>query len=332
LAIWTSAYESAVLFLLAMIVNTFEDGKAVFGKSRRAQWLWLVLVIAIAFLIERRIPSFPAFHSDAIFKNWAHTIGELAHVSPTNPIWLRWTGYLLLVTPVLICASLSKDRRRRAFALPAFVLVLLIVTYVLTIWQARWGYFFVLLFALALPSLLESIKSCTAVWIAFVVSLFPILRDWDQRIWPNDAELARRVERRNEAVELRELALSLRSSEIRPFLAPWWFSPSIAYWSRQPGLAGSSHESLNGIGESARFFLSEDLPRARQILQNHGVDWVVVYDFERAAQNSEAVLGRALPAHPLCLVLDRTPAQAPPFLIFSAQNGAFKLYRTALTR
>jgi hypothetical protein len=209
------------------------------------------------------------------------------------------------------------------------VYVLLIATYFLTIWQARWGYFFVLIFALALPALLAPIKSPAAVWIAFVLSIFPILRDWDERLWPNETQFAARVERRNESAQLRELALSLQSSEVHPFLAPWWLSPSIAYWSGQPGVAGSSHESLNGIADSARFFLSEDLQKAREILQNHRVAWVCAYDSDRVAQNSAAVLNEPLPLHPLGRVLDRTPGQAPRFLIFSAQTAAFKLYSVA---
>jgi hypothetical protein len=206
--------------------------------------------------------------------------------------------------------------------------VLFVATYVLTIWQARWGYFFVLIFALALPRLLEPIKSRTAVWIAFFLSIFPILHDWDEKLWPPEAELADRVAQRNESVQLRDMALSLRSSENRPFLAPWWLSPSITYWSGQPGIAGSSHESLGGITDSARFFLFEDWQKARQILENHQAAWVIAYDSERVAQNSEAILGQAAPPHALCRVLDKTPAQAPPFLIFSAQNGTCKLYRT----
>jgi hypothetical protein len=209
------------------------------------------------------------------------------------------------------------------------VYVLLIATYFLTIWQARWGYFFVLIFALALPALLAPIKSPAAVWIAFVLSIFPILRDWDERLWPNETQFAARVERRNESAQLRELALSLQSSEVHPFLAPWWLSPSIAYWSGQPGVAGSSHESLNGIADSARFFLSEDLQKAREILQNHRVAWVCAYDSDRVAQNSAAVLNQPLPLHPLCRVLDRTPGRAPRFLIFSAQTAMFKLYSVA---
>jgi len=45
------------------------------------------------------------------------------------------------------------------------------------------------------------------------------------------------------------------------------------------------------------------------------------------AQDSAAILSQAAPAHQLCRVLDRTPGQVPPFLIFAAQNGTFKLYR-----
>ena len=194
------------------------------------------------------------------------------------------------------------------------------------------GIFFVLIFALALPALLAPIKSSAVVWIAFVLSIFPILRDWDERLWPNEAQLAGRVERRIESAQIRDLALSLRSPEVHPFLAPWWLSPSIAYWSGQPGVAGSSHESLNGIEESARFFLSENLEQAREILDKHRVAWVLAYDSDRVAQNSAAVVNQAVPLRPLCRVLYQTPSQAPPFLIFSAQNPTCKLYRAAVER
>lgn len=151
LAIWTSAYESLVLFLLLLIATALEDPKAISVRSRRTGWLCFVLVIVIALLIERRIPSFSILYSDRLFQNWARTIGELAHVPPANPIWLHWCGYLLLVTPFLIWLSVTKSRRKSEHATPVFVLLLLVATYVLAIWQARWGYFFVLLFALALP-------------------------------------------------------------------------------------------------------------------------------------------------------------------------------------
>jgi hypothetical protein len=330
LAIWVSAYEPLVLFLIVIITNFLVNSRALFGRDRRAGWILFAAIIAIALLIERRIPSLSILHPDPILKNWARTIGELANVSPANQIWLRWCGYFFLITPFLIWMGIRmrRDGAHGACALPIYIL--LVGTYVLTIWQARWGYFFVLIFALALPALLEPIKSRAAVWIAFVLSIYPILCDWDERLWPNETQLARRAEQRNESVQIRDLALSLQSSQTRPFVAPWWVSPSIAYWSGQPGVAGSSHESLSGTEDSARFFLCEDLQNAREILKQRQAAWVFAYDSDRVAQNSAAVLNQSLPVNPLCRVLDRTPGQAPAFLVFSAQNAACKLYRTII--
>jgi hypothetical protein len=332
LAIWNSAYESLVLFVLVIVVSALTNRKALSAKSRGVGWLCFFLIIGVALLIERRIPSLSIFHSNAVFKNWASTIGELAHALPANPSWLPWCGYFLLIAPLLIWHSVARSSRKNELTTPAFVLVLLVTTYALTIWQARWGYFFVLIFALALPALLEPIKSRAAVGVAFALSIFPILRDWDEKLWPGEPQFAGRVEQRNESAQIRDLALNLQSSDVRPFLAPWWLSPSIAYWSGQPGVAGSSHESLSGIQDSARFFLSEDLQEAREILKKREVAWVFAYDSERVTQNSAAILNRGLSPHSLCRVLDRTPGQAPPFLIFSAQNAACKLYRVAIAR
>ncbi len=331
-ALWVSAYEPPVLFFIVLVTSFLLNPRALFGQDRRAGWILFATIIAAALLIERRVPSFAIPESSAIFKNWASTIGELAHVSPANPVWFRWCGYLVLLAPFLIWISVRarKDGAEGLHALAIYVLS--IATYFLTIWQARWAYFFVLIFALALPELLAPIKSGTAVWIAFVLSMFPVLRDWDETLWPNETQLASHLEKQVESAQIREVALTLASSELQPFLAPWWLSPSIAYWSGQPGVAGSSHESLEGIEDSARFFLSDDQERARSILHNDNVAWVFAYDSQRVTQNSAAVLNEAVPTGPLCRVLDRTPSHAPPFLIFSAQTPACKLYRVNIER
>ena len=332
LAIWVSAYEPLVLFLIVTATALVMNSHAVFARERRAGWILFAAIIAIAFAIERRVPSFAIFQFSGYLRNWGSTIGELAHVSPMNRVWLNWCGFLLFVAPVLIWMSIRTPRNGAPGGRALPIYVLLVATYFFTVWQARWGYFFVLIFALALPALLVPIKSSAAVWIAFVLSMFPILRDWDERLWPNEAQLAARVERRIESAQIRDLALSLRSPEVHPFLAPWWLSPSIAYWSGQPGVAGSSHESLNGIEETARFFLSENLQEARAILEKRHVAWVFAYDFDRVAQNSAAILNEPLPREPLSRVLDRTPSHAPPFLVFSAQTPACKLYGVAVER
>ena len=343
LAIWVSAYEPLVLFLLLIplllvIRKKAPHGGAAATTARRAMWVLFAVIITAAIVIERRVPSFAIFQSNEIFKNWGGTVGEMGHVSPTNPAWFRWCGYLVLVAPFLMWIKVrarkdSAPSPRRASCDAALAIyVLLVATYLLTIWQARWAYFFVLIFALALPALLTPIKSGTAVWMAFVLSIFPVLRDWDETLWPNDAQVASHMEKRIESAHIRQLALTLASSELQPFLAPWWLSPSITYWSGQPGVAGSSHESLKGIEDGARFFLSDDLEQARSILQRDNVAWVFAYDSQRVTQNSAAILDVAVPRDPLGRVLYRTPSQAPKSLIFSAQTPECKLYRVNIQR
>src|SRR5260221_10377820 len=85
----------------------------------------------------------------------------------------------------------------------------------------------------------------------------------------------------------------MRSSDRRPFLAPWWLSPAVAYWSGQPGVAGSSHESLPGIVASARFFLASDAAAAERIARELGVKWIVTDDPDRLVATSRALVGGA---------------------------------------
>jgi hypothetical protein len=329
MAIWVSAYEPLVLLLALVLVGSLQDRQSLFGIHRRIGWIVFVGIIVIALLVERRVPSLAIFHRDEIFMNWSRTIGELSHVSPLSSAWFRWAGYMIAVTPLLIWVAFRNPQigvtSRRA--LPIFIL--LIATYLLTIWQARWAYFFALILALALPLLLDGIKPRTAVWIAFTLSILPILRHWDEQFWPNETEFARRAERRIESTQLQGLATALRSPEVQPVLAPWWLSPAIAYWSGQPAVAGSSHESLSGIAETARFYLAHNWQTARDILDKRKVAWVLAYDSDRVAENSAAILPTPVPPDhdAVCFVLDRMPARAPRFLSFLGQNATAKLYR-----
>jgi len=352
LAIWVTAYEPLLLLLLLLMsavgrtrrgeLMLIEDRHLLVGNHRRSGWIVFSAIILIAVIIERRVPSLSIFQGNEIFKHWSQNIGELTHVPFFDSIWFRWVGYMLVIAPVLIWLAWNKSSPRRVRpaadtskkAIPIFGFVFLGGTYLLTIWQARWAYFFVIIFAILLPFLLEQIKSPIAVWIAFILSILPVLRDWDEHFWPNEIEYLRRVEQRRESAQLRDLAANLKSPERRPFLAPWWISPEIVYWSGQPAAAGSSHESLDGIADSARFFLAEDWEIGRGILIKHETVWVLAYDSERLIENSSAILGKPVANRPqtVCFVLDRTPARAPQFLNFSVQNGVGKLYRVVSNR
>jgi hypothetical protein len=309
-----------------------QDRQSLSSSDRRLGWAIFAGMIVLAIAIERRVPSLSILQRGEILRNWSRSIGELQHMSSVDPVWFRWAGYMIAVAPFLIWAAIWRSRSRRMSMsedVPGFAVALLLATYLLTIWQARWGYFFVLLFALALLLLLQPIQSRTAVWLAFALSILPILRDWDERFWPNEVELARRSERRNELAQVRELATTLQSTKVRAFLAPWWLSPAIAYWSGQPSVGGSSHESLPAIADSARFYLSEDRQTAREILRVRRVAWVFAYDADRLAENSSAILGEPIPRNgrSLCFILDQLSVRAPVGLSLAAENGAAKLYR-----
>src|SRR5213079_1535388 len=99
-AIWVSAYEPLVLFLILTATALLMNRRAVFARDRRAGWILFAAIIVTAFAIERRVPSVAILQSNGHLKDWASTIGELALVSPMNPVWLNWCGYLLVITPV----------------------------------------------------------------------------------------------------------------------------------------------------------------------------------------------------------------------------------------
>jgi hypothetical protein len=92
-------------------------------------------------------------------------------------------------------------------------------------------------------------------------------------------------------------------------------------------VGGSSHESIEGIVETAKVFETYDAEEARQILNIHNVSWIVTYDADRVAQNSAQILATPVPKNALCYLLDRRPSEAPAFLRLIAQTGRFKLWR-----
>lgn len=318
LALWVSLYEPLILLAIMAIAQLLFARKTFLARDRLGGWALCGTTVLVALAIEQRLPAWPV--QSAIFSRWAATIGELQSVSVNDPIWLRWVGLLLIPAPALLWLALKARR------LPPFAGALLLVAFALTMWQARWGYFFALLFALALPALVDLVRYRVAAWLLIVISLYPILQDWDERLWPNEFQNARTMEHRSEVVAWRAAATQIDG----PFLAPWWWSPAVAYWSGQPGVAGSSHEALEGIERSARFFLASDAEAARAIFEQKKVAWVLVDDADRTVANSALILGSPESPNPLGRVLDRTPSQAPAFLQLAAQNSVCKLFRVRI--
>jgi hypothetical protein len=316
LALWISLYEPLILLAVLCLAQLLVARKTIFARKRVTGWASCGAIILLALVVEQRLPVLPS--QTQVFSHWASTIGELSPVPISDPIWLRWLGLLLILLPALLWFALRRTR-----AVPTTLVAVFLASCGLTIWQARWGYFTALAFALVLPACLTLIRFRVAGYLLFGISCWPILKDWDERLWPNEIQVALAVERRTEAVDWRSIAKEIDG----PFLAPWWWSPAVAYWSGQPGVAGSSHEALPGIERSARFFLASDAEAADAILRETEVVWVVTYDADRTTTNSAAVLGVQPPENALARVLDRTPSQSPPFLELATQNSVAKLFR-----
>src|SRR5881392_762933 len=249
LALWVSLYEPLVLLGIVAACCA----RSMMQRERRMGWIVFAAILAIAFIIEGRIPAWPNREFGGALKNWSATVGELAHVSLASAIWFNWCGWLVLLAPILLWPKWNRNT-------PLLLIALLMAAFALTIWQARWGYFFVMIFAMQVPQILSAMRKPLIATTIFIIALFPIAQSWDHLF--ADEELAQRAENKIEQLELRGMSSQIDGA----FIAPWWFSPALSYWSRQPGVGGSAHESIGGIVETAEVFETWDAEEAKQIL------------------------------------------------------------------
>jgi hypothetical protein len=92
-------------------------------------------------------------------------------------------------------------------------------------------------------------------------------------------------------------------------------------------VAGSSHESIGGIIESAKFFAAENTAEAMDICVRRHAKWVVSYDAGRIAENTARILKVPISSRAMAYVLDRNASSAPSFLQLEAQTGRCKAFR-----
>ena len=302
-AVWTSLYEPLVLLGVVVAFSLVANRRRFTAPELRPGWFAFAALLAVALLIDGWRIAWPDAALRASFDRWQQTIGELAHLDPRAPLLYRWLGAGILVAPAGLAAAMFLARRRGESAAPAGLAgVLLLAAFALTVWQLRWGYFLALTYALSLPSLFTLTRRAWIVWPVFLLALAPLAWDWDEKLFPEnhpEKDLEKQLAViRIERVRLREVAEIMRAADRRPFLAPWWLSPPLAYWSGQPGVAGSSHESLPGIVASARFFLAPDAAEAEQIAATLGVKWIVTDDAEHLTDTSRVLLGAPSIAQP----------------------------------
>ncbi|RFC46171.1 MAG: hypothetical protein DVB28_000175 [Verrucomicrobia bacterium] len=292
-ALWVSLYEPLVL-LGAVFLMGLWPWRPSWTLRERAHWAAaLALPLASGWFVDGiRIVRPDSVWTEAL-KRWASTIGELQKVASPETI-SQWTGLLVWVAPM----GLLWLARREGRVVLGW-LAMLVLTAGLTLWQVRWSPYFVLVFLVCLPFLLSIAATPLRAGVVFTLSLWPVVTEWEHRIFPDAQTFERRYMERSERLNARLAAERMRSPERMPFIAVWWQSPALAYWSGQPAVAGSGHEGISGIVDSARFFLCTEPLEAREILERRGVRLVVASDSARAVENSVAILGHLPKEKPL---------------------------------
>lgn len=316
LALWTSLYEPAILLAVTLLLRIFVLGRRAWPG--RPATITFFAILACWFFFDGWRGTGMAPEMAPYFWRWTQNIGELRHTSLSE--FLHWCGLLWPIVPFLLLWRAWREKNR---AYLAWAVLLLIISG-LCFWHMRWGYFVALAFAFSLPWALSAIRWRAVAWVLFVISLWPIAQEWDEDLFPSE-ELARaQEENRLDRALLHDATKAITTPG--NILAPWWQTPSLVFWTGEAGVGGSSHQSLPGIVDSARFYLSTTPAMAEQILRDRQVRWVVAYEPSRILQNSAQILGVEPLPNTLAERLYYTPSKVPPFLTPVYQNPFFKIY------
>jgi hypothetical protein len=325
-ALWVTLFEPLIILTLVLLTRLIPNRKSKIEtrKSRLLAAAIAASVVALAILLDGwRLGPLPPEVAE-YFPRWSTLLGELRPVPFFSTIWFQWFGYLLPAVPLLILWGTS---RSGGFQPPKFGLTLLAIvlaTYALTLWQIRWAPFFITFTALLLPTALAAIPSRLAATTLFTLSLLPILSAWDAKLYPDAATQAARDEQRTENILLRQTATALISNETTPILAPWWLCPAIAYWSGQPCVGGSSHQSLPGIVDTARFYLATTPTEALAILARRQVRYVIAYEPDRLITTSAVLLAKKPTRDAIATALFDRPQTLQDFEVVHA-NPYFRI-------
>lgn len=287
-ALWVSLFEPMILFCGLFFIRIV----CLRWKWVRHEWVygWGTLGVtgAAVFVLDGwRVSGAWDPVIAEYFPRWATMLGELMPVPLMSMNWFTWGGIGMLVLPILLGWQIFCRRNQ----LGVLCATLLVLTFCLSVWQIRWASYFLLLVAMSVPFAMSGMNFRPIwVYLVFIISLWPTASAWDRALYPGPMTIERINERRSENIQLRSIATAMRSEKLEAFLAPWWLSPALSYWSGQPGVSGSSHQSLPGIVDTARFFLSNQPDVVKHLLDQRMVTWVVVDDSERVQSTAAQLL------------------------------------------
>ena len=271
LALWTSLLEPLLFLVVVLAVNLLMR-----RKEDRRFWLPLLLVGTLTAVMEGLRWRAYFGISDPRVNNWMGTIGELQNGGFK---WLPQYGLAVYLLPLLLFVF----RKQKCWQYPetSILLISTAISFVLAVFQLRWGYFFAVTSMYSLFLILPGDFKSSGWNFLRVLHFIPIV------IW-NMAEV-RMIAPPDNLVEIRKVAGQIRTTD-QSIMAPWWFSPALLYYSGAPIIASSSHESIEGIVDSAKYFTSRSFPEAESLLKKHQAGWVLVCYPEWLYRNSMQVL------------------------------------------
>jgi hypothetical protein len=333
LALWVSLYEPLVMLGVVLLSKLIFYRSKLFVKERLPGLAIMLCILAIAWLLEGKYleRGFAITTHDTVYKtylgNWLGTIEEMKSINARGGrVYLedfltQWVGWGLLVAPLLLIARLRDAKRS------TLLLCLMVTTFGFALTEERWGYFFALVYAMSVPWQLSLFKRRWLVSLLFLASLWPIARYWDVMLY-NPLYNEWRTAQWNDQRRLRQAADDIGEHAPGAILAPWWWSPQLAYWSGQPALGGSSHESLPGNVDVSRFFAATDPNVAKQICDSRYVETVVTGEPQNIVTESAHILGQPLPdkENTMADLLWKAPHSAPVFLHLIFDNNVFKVF------
>jgi len=333
LALWVSLFEPLVILVVIYLTKLIFYRPSLFVKERLWGVAIFAAILAIAYALDGRflVKNFTGDISDpalrTYFTNWASTIEELKGLKSLGAntfsdfLFYWWVGWGLLVSPLLLIARLRDTKRS------VLLLALLVVTFLLTLQWERFGYFFALVYAMSLPWQLSIFRRKWLVWLLFLLSLWPVARQWDYWLF-DQANQDMNIAQLNDQRRLRQAAEFIKEKAPGGILAPWWWSPQLVYWSGQPAVAGSSHESLAGIVDTSLFFSTTDPVEAQAVCDQRHVETVVTGNPGDIVELSVQILGMPFPIrqNTMADILWEKPHSAPLFLHLVFDNNVVKVF------
>ncbi len=323
MALWVTLYEPALLLSVSLLASFSRVGKQIFFE-RTGWWMGLALALVCCTVIERPL-WIPPLDEDTrpVLSHFLSHVYELQQLG-----WLQaclWFGGWILMIPWVICHGYRENRvtLQREIWWSCCVSVFLLLA---TLWQIRWGPLLAVALGFFMIPLLFQHNSRSWKLAVSALLFFPI---FSYHLRPPQADLYTR-----DQPELRQVARGIDAPGT--VLSTWIHSPSLLYFSRQPIIASGVHTTVQGMLDGSLFFTEKQWLRAREILIERQVRWIVIPSATEAlAVSFELLDGAAPPASELsedpsyrgCMAARLDSMQAvPPELHLKSVVGRWKLY------